>query len=119
MSSNRWRDDEQRRWDENRYGRSGSSSGWWERQGTGRESNRSEGYESGGYGQGGRGREEEYERQFGREEYPQRFEQQYRGGYGYERDRSDFGYGAGSGGGSSWGSGYDPYRSGQYGRGSQ
>jgi osmotically-inducible protein OsmY len=118
MASNRWRDDEQRRSEESRYGRPGSSSGWWDREGAGRESNRSETYESGGYGQGSRGREDEYGRQFGRDEYPQGYGQQYRGGYGYERDRPEFGYGS-SGGGASGRYGYDPYRSSQSGRGSQ
>lgn len=117
MASNRWRDDE-RRGDENRYGRSGSSSGGggqgWA------------GYESGGYAQGsypdyeGRGRDEDYGRQFGQDEYRQRYGQANRGGYDYERDRPDFGYGGRprweSG---SFGYGDDPYGSGQYGRSSQ
>jgi osmotically-inducible protein OsmY len=122
MSSNRWRDDERRRGDEDRYGRSGFTSGWGEQQRTGRESDRPEMYEGSGYGQGsyseyGRtGRDEEYGRQFGRDEDRQRYGQQYRGGSGYERERSGSGYGASSYSGSS---GYDPYRSGQYGGGSR
>ena len=76
MANYRWRDDE-RGSDESRYGRSGSSSG------------------GGGYAPDyeRRGRDEDYGRQFGQDEYRQRHGQGYRGGYDYERDRSGVAYG--------------------------
>jgi osmotically-inducible protein OsmY len=123
MTNNRWRDDE-RRWDEERSGRSGSSPGGWGQGETGREPYRSGAYESSGYAQGaypdneGRGRDEEYGRQSGQDDYRRRLGSRYRGGYDYERDRSGFDYGP-SGQSASFGYGYDPYGSGEHGRGSQ
>jgi osmotically-inducible protein OsmY len=101
MANYRWRDDE-RGSNENRYGRSGSSSGG----GSYADSER-------------RGRDEDYGRQFGQDEYRQRHGQEYRGGYDYERDRSGVAYGAQSGESAPFGYGYDPYGSSEYGRGSQ
>lgn len=123
MANNRWRDDE-RRWDENRYGRSGSSPGGWEQGETGREPYRSGSYESGDYAQGGypdyekRGREEQHGRQFGQDEYRRRYGQRYSGSDDYERDRSGFAYGP-SGESAPFGYGYDPYASPQRSRASQ
>ena len=111
MTDNRWRDDE-RRWNESRYGRSGSSSGGWGQEGQGRDPY--ERYESGSSSmQGGaqerRERGEDYGREFSQDEYRQGQGQgqgqRYRGGYDYERGRSGYDY--------------DPYGFGQYGRGSQ
>jgi len=101
MANYRWRDDE-RGWDENRQGRSGSSSGGWGSYAD---------YER-------RGRDEDYGRQFGQDEYRQRH-QQGRGGYDYEREHSGVGYGGPSWESASSGYGNDPYGSSQYGRGSQ
>jgi len=121
MANNRFRDE--RGWDEDRYGRSGSSPGGWGQRETGREPYRSESYESGGYAQGRypdyeqRDRDEEHGRQFGRDDDRQRYGQRYRGAYDYERDRSDFRSGP-SGESVAFGHGYDPY-GGQHGRGSQ